>query len=74
MEIFKIVGVGILTCIIAIILKQIKPEFLIIVILSGGIIIFLNELNIQGEENKKRHLNVFYLSKTTLTVFNMPYL
>lgn len=41
MEIFKIAGVGILTCIIAIILKQIKPEFLIIVILSGGIIMFL---------------------------------
>ncbi|MBE5746507.1 MAG: stage III sporulation protein AD [Clostridiales bacterium] len=45
MEIFKIVGVGILTCIIAIILKQIKPEFLIIVILSGGIIMFLMVLD-----------------------------
>ena len=45
MEILKIVGVGILTCIIAIILKQIKPEFFIVIILMGGTIIFLMMIN-----------------------------
>ena len=41
MEIFKIVGVGILTCIVAVIIKQIKPEFFILVVLAGSIIVLL---------------------------------
>lgn len=39
MEIFKIIGIGLLTCIVAIIIKQIRPEFYIVVVLSGTIII-----------------------------------
>ena len=39
MEIFKIIGIGFLTCIVAIIIKQIRPEFYIVVVLSGTIII-----------------------------------
>lgn len=45
MEIFRIVGIGILTCFLAIIVKQIKPEFYIFILLSGGIAIFLLTLN-----------------------------
>ena len=39
MEIFRIIGIGLLTCIVAIIIKQIRPEFYIVVVLTGGIII-----------------------------------
>lgn len=41
MEILKIIGVGLLVSIIAVIVKQIKSEFYIIVLLVGGVIIFL---------------------------------
>lgn len=41
MEILKIIGVGLLISIIAVIVKQIKSEFYIIVLLVGGVIIFL---------------------------------
>lgn len=39
MEIFKIVGVGIITCVAAILLKQLKPEISIVVALCGGLIV-----------------------------------
>lgn len=39
MEIFKIVGIGLLTCVAALLLKQLKPEISIIVALCGGLII-----------------------------------
>lgn len=39
MEIFKIVGVGLITCVAAILLKQLKPEISIIVALCGGLIV-----------------------------------
>ena len=39
MEIFKIVGVGLITCVAVILLKQLKPEISIIVALCGGLII-----------------------------------
>lgn len=45
MEIFKIIGVGLLTCVISIIIKQIKPEFNIIILLCGGIIILFMVLD-----------------------------
>lgn len=42
MEIFKIIGIGLLTCIVAIIIKQVRPEFYIVVVLSGAtVILFL---------------------------------
>ena len=39
MEIFKIVGVGLLTCVATILIKQLKPEISIIVALCGGLIV-----------------------------------
>lgn len=45
MEIFKIIGVGLLTCFLAIIVKQIKPEFYIFIVITGSIIIFLMVLD-----------------------------
>jgi len=41
MEIFKIIAIGILTCVVSIIIKQIKPEFQIVILLAGGIVILL---------------------------------
>ena len=41
MDIFKIISIGILTCVVAMIIKQIKPEFYILVVISGGIVMFL---------------------------------
>lgn len=38
MEIFKIVGVGLLTCVVAIIIRQIRPEMYVVVVLSGSIV------------------------------------
>lgn len=39
MDIFKIVGVGLLTCIASMLIKSIKPEYYIVVVLSGSIVI-----------------------------------
>ena len=39
MEIFKIVGIGLLTCIVSLLIKQLKPEISIIVALCGGLIV-----------------------------------
>lgn len=41
MDIFKIIGVGIITAITALIVRQIKPEVSIIITISGGIIMLL---------------------------------
>ena len=41
MDIFKIIGVGIITAVTALIVKQIKPEVSIIITISGGIIMLL---------------------------------
>lgn len=38
MEIFKIVALGILICIVIIIVKQIKPEFAILVLIAGSLV------------------------------------
>ncbi|HBP44155.1 MAG TPA: hypothetical protein DD621_05805 [Clostridiales bacterium] len=38
MEIFKIVALGILICIVIIIVKQIKPEFAILVLIAGSVV------------------------------------
>jgi len=39
MEIFKIIGIALITCFLAVIIKSIKPEFYILVVLIGSIII-----------------------------------
>ena len=41
MEIFKIIGVGVITAITALIVKQIKPEVSIIITITGGILMIL---------------------------------
>lgn len=41
MEVFKIIGVGVITAITALIVKQIKPEVSIIVTITGGILMIL---------------------------------
>lgn len=41
MDIFKIIGVGLITVIGSIILKQIKPEFSLILTLAGSILIII---------------------------------
>lgn len=38
MEIFKIIALGILICVVIIIIKQIKPEFAVLVLIAGSII------------------------------------
>lgn len=39
MEIFKIFGIGIITCFLAIMVKSIKPEFYIFIVLAGSLLI-----------------------------------
>ena len=39
MDIFRIIGVGLLTCIASVIMKSIKSEFSILVVLAGSLII-----------------------------------
>ncbi len=39
MEVFKIIGVGLLTCFVGIVVKQLRPEFYVVVVLSGAVII-----------------------------------
>ena len=38
MEIFKIIALGILICVVIILVKQIKPEFAVLVLIAGSII------------------------------------
>ena len=38
MEIFKIIALGILICVVIMIVKQIKPEFAVLVLIAGSII------------------------------------
>lgn len=39
MDIFKIVAVALITCVAALLVKQLKPEFSVIIALCGGLII-----------------------------------
>lgn len=48
MLIFKVIGIGIITSIAVIIIKQLKPEIAVIVGMSGSIIILLMILNSLG--------------------------
>lgn len=45
MEIIKIVGIALITCVANIMIKQVKPELSILVVLSGGSIILLTMIN-----------------------------
>lgn len=39
MELFKIIGVGLITCFLVVVIKQLKPEMAIFVGIAGGLII-----------------------------------
>ena len=42
MEIVKIIGIGIITCIASVLIKQVQPEISILVVLAGSILILLS--------------------------------
>ena len=41
MEILKIIGIGIITCVVVIIIKQIKPEFALVALIAGSVIMLV---------------------------------
>ena len=41
MEVFRIIGIGVITAIAALIVKQIKPEISVVIIITGGILMIL---------------------------------
>ena len=41
MEIFKILGIGLITCIACLIVKQVKPDVASIIMIAGGVVILL---------------------------------
>lgn len=45
MEIFKIVAVGILICVVTLILKQVKPELSVTVVIAGSVILITYALS-----------------------------
>ena len=45
MEIFKIVAVGILICVVTLILKQVKPELTVTVVIAGSVILITYALS-----------------------------
>ena len=64
MEILKLVGIGIITTIVIIIIKQIKPEFAVVALISGVIIMlyfifsyFGNVLNVFNQILNKTGVN-----------------
>lgn len=49
MEIVKIIIIGVITSIVAVCLKQIKPELAVLASVAGGIIILLSLINFLGQ-------------------------
>ncbi len=41
MELFKIVGIGLITCIACLIVRQVKPDVASIIMMAGGVVILL---------------------------------
>ena len=41
MEIFKILGIGLITCIACLIVRQVKPDVASIIMIAGGVVILL---------------------------------
>ena len=52
MDIIKIIGIGLISLIIVIILKQYKPEYAIYVSLAAGILIFALSLDKLSRNNR----------------------
>lgn len=80
MEIFKIVGIGIVATVLIIILKSTRPEFALYISLVTGVIIFsmiLGELSyvIQTLNTLARRTNVeFTYFSTILKIIGMAYI
>lgn len=79
MEIFKIVGIGIIATVLIIVLKNLRPEFALYISLVTGVIIFsmiLGELSyvIQTLNTLARRANVeFTYFSTILKIIGMAY-
>lgn len=80
MEIFKIVGIGIVATVLIIILKSTRPEFALYISLATGVIIFsmiLGELSyvIQTLNTLARRTNLeFTYFSTILKIIGMAYI
>jgi stage III sporulation protein AD len=80
MEIFKIVGIGIVATVLVVILKSTRPEFALYISLVTGVIIFsmiLGELSyvIQTLNTLARRTNVeFTYFSTILKIIGMAYI
>ena len=79
MEIFKIVGIGIVATVLIIVLRNIRPEFALYISLITGVVIFsmiLNELSyviqILNTLSKRANVEFTYFS-TILKIIGMAY-
>lgn len=80
MEMFQIVGIGIIATILIVILKDTKPEFSILISIVTGILIFsmlLNKLSYVivtiGNLSSKIDVNISYFN-TILRIIGMAYI
>lgn len=80
MEIFQIIGIGIVATVLAVILKNLKPEFAILVSLATGLLIFtmiLSKLvyvvDVLSTLSKRANIEITYFS-TILKIIGMAYL
>lgn len=80
MEIFKIIGIGLVATILIVIVKEVRPEFAIFISLLTGVIIFsmiINELSyvIETLNTLSRRVNIeFAYFSTILRIIGMAYL
>lgn len=80
MEIFKIIGIGLVATILIVIVKEARPEFAIFISLLTGVIIFsmiINELSyvIETLNTLSRRVNIeFAYFSTILRIIGMAYL
>ncbi len=79
MEIFKIVGIGVTSAILALIVKQNKPEFSIHISIAAGIIIFLlvigklaSILEVMKQVTEKMDLDLIYV-KSIFKIIGIAY-
>lgn len=45
MDVFKIIGVGIIICVVIVVVKQLKPEFALVVLIAGSIVMLVYIFN-----------------------------
>lgn len=80
MEIFKIIGIGLVATILIVIVKEARPEFAIFISLLTGVMIFsmiINELSyvIETLNTLSRRVNIeFAYFSTILRIIGMAYL